>query len=178
MSRLCSQPTLHREIQAQKEWEVLRLLVWQLYRMWRTSLSFKPNRVLYLSKRHWRDLMYIWWYRFTVSSLGFSIFGTVIGSPTETEQNTHQLPSLVFCALFMLVGICTALSLTNCSDGLAVRHNTPGVSKEEATAMKQAGGKTQDLLKSLLQGSPVASLFKDHLLVGIILSKRIHWDEV
>lgn len=54
--------------------------------MHRTSLSFKPNRVLYLSKRHRRDLMYIAWYKSTISSVGFSIFGTVIGSPTVTEQ--------------------------------------------------------------------------------------------
>lgn len=50
--------------------------------MYRTSLSFRPKRVLYLSKRHWRDLMYIPWYRSTISSVGSSIFGTVIGSPT------------------------------------------------------------------------------------------------
>lgn len=50
--------------------------------MYRTSLSFRPERVLYLSKRHCRDLMYIAWYRSTISSVGSSIFGTVIGSPT------------------------------------------------------------------------------------------------
>lgn len=124
---------------------------WQFYKMWRTSLSFKPNRVLYLSKRHWRDLMYIWWYRFTISSLGFSIFGTVIGSPTEIEQNTRWQPSLPFCASFiLLLLISTALSLTYGSDRLAVRHDSPRVSKEEATAMKNAWGETQDLLKPLL----------------------------
>lgn len=147
--------------------------------MWRTSLSFKPNRVLYLSKRHWRELMYIWWYRFTISSLGFSIFGTVIGSPTETEQNTHWQPRSPFSASFtLLLVISAAPRLTYSSDRLAVRHDSPGVSKEEATAVKNARGETQDLLKPLLQASPVASLLKDHLLVGIILSKRIHWNEV
>lgn len=44
--------------------------------------------------------------------------------------------------------------------------------------MKKAGGKAQDLLKPLLQASPVASLFKDHLLVGVILSERIDWNQV
>lgn len=54
--------------------------------MCRTSLSFRPKRVLYFSKRHWRELMYIAWYRSTISSVGSSIFGTVIGSPTIIEQ--------------------------------------------------------------------------------------------
>lgn len=54
--------------------------------MHRTSLSFRPNRVLYLSKRHWRDLMYIAWYISTISSVGSSIFGTVMGSPTTTKH--------------------------------------------------------------------------------------------
>lgn len=44
--------------------------------------------------------------------------------------------------------------------------------------MKKAWGKTQDFLESLLDGSPVASLFKDHLLVGVVLSKRINWNQV
>lgn len=59
-----------------------------LHWMCRTSLSFSPKRVLYLSKRLSRDLMYISWYRSTVSSVGSSIFGTVIGSPTKTERET------------------------------------------------------------------------------------------
>lgn len=124
--------------------------------------------------------MYIWWYRFTISSLGFSIFGTVIGSPTETEQNTQWQPSYPFCASFtmLLVVISTAPSLTYGRDRLAVRHDSPGVSKEEATSMKKARGKAQDLLKPFLQASPVAALFKDHLLVGVILSERIHWNQV
>lgn len=50
--------------------------------MYRISLSFRPKRVLHLSKRHCRDLMYISWYRSTTSADGASIFGTVIGSPT------------------------------------------------------------------------------------------------
>lgn len=78
----------------------------------------------------------------------------------------------------LLVVISTAPSLTYGSDRIAVRHDSPGVSKEEATSVKKAGGKAQDLLKPLLQASPVASLFKDHLLVGVILSKRIDWNQV
>lgn len=54
--------------------------------MYRMSLSFKPKRVLYLSKRHWRDFMYISWYRSTASSDGASILGTVIGSPTKIKR--------------------------------------------------------------------------------------------
>lgn len=76
------------------------------------------------------------------------------------------------------VVISTAASLTYGRDRLAVRHDSPGVSKEEATSMKKAGGEAQDLLKPLLQASPVASLFKDHLLVGVILTERIDWNQV
>lgn len=58
---------------------------------------------------------------------------------------------LLFCASSMLLlVISTAPSLTYGSDGLAVRHDSPGVSKEKATAMKNARGETQDLLKLLL----------------------------
>lgn len=71
-----------------------------------------------------------------------------------------------------------AVNLTYGGDRFAVWHNSPGVSKKEATSMKKARSKTQNLLESLLDGSPVASLFKDHLLVGVVLSKRINWNQV
>ena len=56
------------------------------HRISRTSLSFRPKRVLYLSKRHWRDLTYIAWYWSTTSWVGASTFGTVMGSPTGENK--------------------------------------------------------------------------------------------
>lgn len=57
----------------------------------RTSLSFRPKRVLYLSKRLSRDRRYMPWYRSTIASVGFSIFGTVIGSPTKIKNNYDKI---------------------------------------------------------------------------------------
>lgn len=64
------------------------------------------------------------------------------------------------------------------SYGLAERHNAPGIVKEKATSMKKARSKAQDLLQLLLNGSPVGSLLKNHLLVNVILSKRIDRNQV
>lgn len=44
--------------------------------------------------------------------------------------------------------------------------------------MKNARGKAQHLLQPLLEGSPVAPLLEDHLLVGVVLSKGIDWNQV
>lgn len=44
--------------------------------------------------------------------------------------------------------------------------------------MKNTRGKAQELLQSLLESSPVGSLLKDDLLVGIVLSKGVNWNQV
>lgn len=63
-------------------------------------------------------------------------------------------------------------------DRLAIGHDPPGVAKEEATSMKKARGKAQDLLQPPLHSSPVGPLLKNYLLVGVVLSKGIHWNQV
>lgn len=120
------------------------------HRICRTSLSFRPNRVLYLSKRHSRDLMYISWYRATISSVGSSTLGTVIGSPTITGHEIIKIMDHLCDVIeevwhFHITWICNSLNYTNQihanklaygGDGLAIRHNAPGVPKEKATAME------------------------------------------
>lgn len=65
--------------------------------MCRMSLSFRPKRVLYLSKRLVRELMYMAWYRSTISRGGCSIFGTVIGSPTKRNKHVKiYIPKINF----------------------------------------------------------------------------------
>lgn len=88
------------------------------HRICRTSLSFRPNRVLYLSKRHSRDLMYISWYRATISSVGSSILGTVIGSPTITGHEIIKIMDHLYDIIeevwhFHITWICSSLNYTN-----------------------------------------------------------------
>lgn len=44
--------------------------------------------------------------------------------------------------------------------------------------MEEARGKAYDLLQPLLDSPPIGALLKDHLLIGIVLSKGIHWNQV
>lgn len=96
----------------------------------------------------------------------------MIGSPTETEEEDGRLGTL---------GSSRGTgrgALTNGGDGFAERHDAPGAAEEEAAAVEQTGGEAQQLLEPLLPDPPVAALLEDHLLVGIILPKRVHWDQV
>lgn len=68
--------------------------------------------------------------------------------------------------------------LTYGCDGLAERHDAPGAAEEKSTAMEKTGGEAQQLLQPLLPESPVAALLENHLLVGIILPKGIHRNQV
>lgn len=56
----------------------------------------------------------------------------------------------MLCNYIWLFCDSVAASLTDGGDGLAVRHDSPGVFKEEAASMEKARGKTQDLLNPLL----------------------------
>lgn len=96
--------------------------------------------------------------------MGSSIFGTVIGSPTKAERETGD-------AAASGGERAAPGELTYGCDGLAEGHDAPGAAEEQAAAMKQTGGKAEELLQPLLPHSPAAALLKNHLLVGIVLSK-------
>lgn len=68
--------------------------------------------------------------------------------------------------------------LTDSGDGLGVGHQPPGVGGEEASAMEDARGEANVLLELLLDPSAPGALLKDHLLVDLILSKRVGGNQV
>lgn len=68
--------------------------------------------------------------------------------------------------------------LTDSGDGLGVGHQPPGIRGEEASAMEDARGEANVLLELLLDPSAPGALLKDHLLVDLILSKRVGGNQV
>lgn len=71
-----------------------------------------------------------------------------------------------------------AAGLTDSGDRLGVGHQPPGVGGEEASAMKDTWGEADVLLELLLDPSAPGALLKDHLLVDLILPKRVGGNQV
>lgn len=149
-SRLCSQPKLYTKIQARRGRKRLKMLV-------RSSDSFTgcgehhspSSQTGSCTCRKGTGGI---WCTFGGTDWPFLHLGSQFLAQwlvLQLKQNRIHISKQVFlCTLLVVVS--TALSLTYGSDRLAIRHDTPRVSKEQATAMKKAGGKTQDLLKPLL----------------------------